>query len=320
VQLGIDAGDLIDVRLTAVRYVARDTHLFEFRSLDGRVLPPAEAGAHIDLHLPNGLLRQYSLVVPDAVAFSYTVGIKLDPASRGGSNYIFETLKVGQTLKISAPRNNFPLDDTAEHSVLVAGGIGITPIWAMSRVLQAAGKPWSLHFSCRSRADMPFLEELQSTPQAHLHFDDEANGAFLDLAGIVAEAPARAHFYCCGPVPMLGAFEAATSNVVPERVHLEYFSAKEAADLSGNYMVQLARSGKEFAVPSGKSILDVLRDAGLSVPYSCEEGICGSCETAVISGIPDHRDAILTDKERAANKTMMICCSGCLSEKLVLDL
>jgi len=315
-----ESDGLVDVRLTAIRYAARDTHLYEFQRIDGLALAPAEAGAHIDLHLPNGLVRQYSLTTPDATPMRYTLGIKLDPESRGGSRYIFEALKVGHTLKISGARNNFPLVDNAEHTVLIAGGIGITPIWAMLQKLQSAARSWTLYFSCRSRADMPFLDMLQGMPEAHLHFDDEANGALLDFYRIVSQAPKDAHLYCCGPGPMLEAFKAATANWPEQQVHIEYFTAAEPAALAGNYVVRLARSGKEFVIPPGKSILTVLREAGLDVPYSCEEGVCGTCETAVISGVPDHRDSLLTDKERATNATMMICCSGSKSERLILDL
>jgi tetrachlorobenzoquinone reductase len=142
----------------------------------------------------------------------------------------------------------------------------------------------------------------------------------LNLAGVVAQAPQGSHFYCCGPTPMLEAFRAATAAIPAERIHFEYFSPKEEASKSGGFTVKLARSGQEFLVPPGKSILETLRDAGLSHDSSCEEGICGVCETAVISGIPDHRDAVLSDQEHAANKSMMICCSGCKTDLLVLDL
>ena len=283
-------------------------------------LPAAEPGAHIDLHLANGMVRQYSLTRPDPAPTQYILGIKRDAASRGGSKYIFDQLKVGTILKVSAPLNHFALDPTAAHSVLIAGGIGITPIWAMVQALQAAGRSWELYFSCRSRGDMAFFDVLRGMTHARLHFDDEANGAFLDIAAIAAGAPKGAHFYCCGPTPMLKAFEDAMQGRPPEQVHVEYFTPKEQPNLAGGYVVVLTRSGREFQIPPGKSILTVLRDAGIDVPYSCEEGICGSCETTVISGSPDHRDSIMTERERARSKTMMICCSGSKGERLVLDL
>jgi ferredoxin-NADP reductase len=310
----------IDVRLTAIRYAAHDTNLYEFRRLDGGALPPTQAGAHIDVHLPNGIVRQYSLVEAEAEPYAYVVGVKRDPASRGGSSLIHERLRVGTTLAISAPRNNFPLVETAPHSILVAGGIGITPIHAMMRRLQAIGADWQLHFACRSRADAAFLDELARLPQVTFSFDDENGGRFLDFPGIVAAAPPGAHFYCCGPTPMLRAFEAATAGLATERVHVEYFAASSASAVEGGYVVALARAGREFAVPPGQTILGVLRDNGIDVSYSCEEGVCGACETRVLSGEPDHRDTILSATERAAGKTMMICCSGCKSDRLVLDI
>jgi ferredoxin-NADP reductase len=310
----------LDMRLIAIRYVARDTHLFEFAPLHGGPLPAAEPGAHIDIHLANGIVRSYSLTTPDSEPRSYTVGVKRDARSRGGSKYVFDAMKVGQTLKISEPRNNFELVENAGHVVLIAGGIGITPIWSMTQRLASLGRSFELHYSCRSRADMAFLDELQGMKRVHLHFDDESSGQFLDLGTIVAAAPKASHFYCCGPAPMLGAFESVTKGLPPEQVHVEYFTPREEKSLAGGFVVQLARSGREFAIPPGKSILEVLRAAGLELSYSCEEGVCGACETPLISGIPDHRDSVLNATERSANKVIMICCSGCKGDKLVLDL
>jgi ferredoxin-NADP reductase len=311
---------LLDVRLIAIRYAARHTHLFEFALMNGAVLPAAEPGAHVDIHLPNGIERSYSLTTPESEPRSYTVGIKLDAQSRGGSKYFFDAMKVGQTLKISEPRNNFELVESASHVVLIAGGIGIAPIWSMTQRLALLGRSFELHYSCRSRADMAFLDKLQGMNQVHLHFDDENGGQFLDLAAIVKAAPRPSHFYCCGPNPMLSAFESTTKHLPPDQVHVEYFTPREEKNLPGGFVVQLARSGKEFAIPPGKSILEVLRAAGLELSYSCEEGVCGACETPLISGIPDHRDSVLNPTERATNKVIMICCSGCKGDRLVLDI
>lgn len=309
----------VEMRLHSIRYAAQDTHLYEFRRPDGAVLPKAEPGAHIDLHLPNGMMRQYSLCTADGDPRAYVVGVKRDRASRGGSRYIHEYLQVGEILKIGGPRNNFPLKEDAGHSVLIAGGIGVTPIWCMAQRLVKLGRSFELHYACRTRSEAAFLEELEALPQAKLHFDDEAGG-FLDLAPIVANAPAGAHFYCCGPLPMLAGYEAAAKALPAEQVHVEYFSAKEEAATGGGYVVELRRSGREFPIPEGRTILQVLRDAGVDVPYSCEEGVCGACETQVISGEVDHRDNILTEKERLESKTIMVCCSGAKSARLVLDL
>jgi tetrachlorobenzoquinone reductase len=312
---------LIEVRLTAIRYVARDTCLYEFRSVDGRPLPAYEPGAHIDLHLSNGLLRNYSLTVAAPEPSIYTVGIKRDPASRGGSRFIHDELHVGATLKIGGPRNNFRLREDAAHTILIAGGIGITPIWCMVQRLNALKSEWWLSYACRSRADMAFRQELETMPQAALHFDDESGGQFLDVGAIVAAAPKDAHLYCCGPAPMLQAFEAATKDWPREQVHVEYFTTKELPPAKkGGFTVELSRSGVEYFIPEGETILNVLLDAGVDLDYSCELGICGACEQRVISGIPEHRDSILSEEEQAENKRVMICCAGCKTERLVLDL
>ncbi|HEY4123057.1 MAG TPA: iron-sulfur cluster-binding domain-containing protein, partial [Rhizomicrobium sp.] len=156
--------------------------------------------------------------------------------------------------------------------------------------------------------------------QVHFHFDDEEEGRFLNVAGIVENLPKSAHLYCCGPAPMLSAFEAASAHWPTDQIHVEYFTPKFAAAQEGGYVVELARSKREFIVPPGKSILQIVREAGIQVPHSCEEGVCGACETRVISGIPDHRDTILTESERKESATMMICCSGSKSPRLVLDI
>jgi ferredoxin-NADP reductase len=313
---------LIDTRLTAIEDAARDTKLYTFERADGAALPAYKPGAHIDLNLPNGLVRQFSLVVPGANPERYVVGVKRDPASRGGSRYIIDEMRVGNAIEISAPRNTFPLIEDAAHVALFAGGIGITPIWCMAQHLNALGRSWKLYYACRSRADMAFLATLEQFDEKfrHLHFDDEAGGKVLDIAAAIAAAPEHAHLYCCGPNPMLKAFEAAAASRPRANVHVEYFTPKAEASTTGGFWVELARSGEEFFIPEGKKILEVLYEAGIDVDYSCELGICGACETRVISGIPDHRDSVLSEEEQAANTKVMICCAGCKTERLVLDM
>ena len=310
----------IEVVLASVRMAARDTNLYTFRRPDNGPLPGAEPGAHIDVILPNGMERQYSLIEYGASLPEYTVGVKRDANSRGGSLFMHDQLRVGMRIPIIPPRNNFPLKEDAELVVLLAGGIGITPIVCMVKKLVVLGRPWQLYYSCRSRADAAFLDELSQHKQTHFHFDDEANGKFLPVAEIVAKTPKNAHLYCCGPGPMLAAFEAATANWPAEQIHVEYFTPKFTAAQEGGFVVELARSKRELVIPPGKSILQAVREAGIQVPHSCEEGVCGACETRVISGIPDHRDSILTEQERKENATMMICCSGSKSARLVLDI
>jgi tetrachlorobenzoquinone reductase len=318
---GAQAQDgLIEVRLMAIRYAARDTNLYEFRRLEAKPLPRYEPGAHIDVHLPNGIIRQYSLLEADPDPLTYTIGVKRDPASRGGSRCVHDDLRVGKSLTISAPRNNFPLVENAPHVILLAGGIGITPIWCMVQRLEKLGRSWKLYYACRSRSDTAFLHALEGMASSQFHFDDESAGEFLDVIAIVAAAPKDAHLYCCGPTPMLKAFEAATANWPRDQIHVEYFTPKQEVAKTGGFVVELARSGQEFVIPEGKTILQVLLDAGVDADYSCELGICGACEQRVISGVPEHRDAILSEEEQAANTKVMICCAGSKSERLVLDL
>ena len=314
------ATGLIEVHVSAIRYAAHETNIYEFKRPDGAALPPYQPGAHIDLHLPNGLIRQYSLIEPEPDPATYTVSVKRDPASRGGSRCVHDELRVGKLLTISAPRNNFLLVENADQVIFIAGGIGITPIWCMVRRLAKLGRSWKLYYACRSRADMAFREALEAMGSTEFHFDDEHGGQVLDIAPIVADAGKGAHLYCCGPTPMLKAFEAATASWPRAQVHVEYFTPKQEAEKKGGFIVELARSGQEFVIPEGMSILQVLLDAGIDVDYSCELGICGACEQRVLSGIPEHRDAILTEEEQASNTKVMICCAGCKSERLVLDL
>lgn len=314
--------DTISVRLRSITYAARETHLYEFSSLDGEFLPDITAGSHVDLHLPNGVNRSYSLVRSGKKLNSYIVGVKLDPKSRGGSRYIHERLMAGTVMTISTPRNHFPLKEDASHTVLIAGGIGITPVWCMAQRLQEIGASWELWYSCRSRKDASFLDEMSAFKEkVHLHFDDEAQ-RLLDLNSIVESAHSDAHLYCCGPAPMLAAYETAATACqrAPETVHLEHFGATQSAATDGGYVIELARSGKEFTVAQGQSILDVLNSNKVEISFSCQQGTCGACEVAVLSGEVDHRDAILTPSERASNSTMMVCCSGAKSARLVLDI
>jgi ferredoxin-NADP reductase len=311
---------LIEVCVAGVREAAKDTKIYELRRPDGKPLPAAEPGAHIDVILPNGKQRQYSLTACESNPERYLIGVKRDPASRGGSSYMHDEVTAGQTFKIRPPTNHFPLVENAPHVVLIAGGIGVTPIFCMVQRLAALGRAFELHYSCRSRADMTFRQELEKFDEAHLHCDDESGGKFLDIPAIVAAAPKDAHLYCCGPLPMLKAFESATAEWPRAQIHVEYFAPKQEPSKTGGFVVELAKSGQEFVIPEGKTILQVLLDAGIYVDYSCELGICGLCQTPLLSGTPEHRDAFLTDEQKAANDTVMICCAGSKGERLVLDL
>jgi len=313
------AAATLRARLTAIRHAAEGIHLYEFSALDGGPLPPFAAGAHVDLHLPNGLVRQYSLCNPQHETHRYVVGIKRDPASRGGSSFIHDQLRVGTVLELGGPRNHFALHEEAAHSVLVAGGIGVTPVACMAQRLQAIGASFEVHYSVRRREEAAFLDVLAG-PNLHLHVDAEQGNAPLPLAGIVARAPQDAHLYCCGPAPMLDAFEAACAGRPGGHVHLERFGAAAPVAAEGGFTVQLARAGRSIFIARGCTILDALRQEGVSVQASCEQGICGSCETRVLAGRPDHRDSLLSDDEKRSNQVMMVCCSGSKDPVLVLDL
>jgi vanillate O-demethylase ferredoxin subunit len=314
----------IPLRVQRIRNVASGVKSFDLVHVDGACLTPFEAGAHIEVQLPNHLLRSYSLLNQPGEQHRYQIAVHKSPTSTGGSRYMHESLQEGDVLLASLPRNNFPLNESAEHSCLIAGGIGITPLLSMAHRLNALGKKWELHYCARSPAHAAFAEEVSSLAAtsgnvARFYFDQVPGGLALDLAALELSLSNDTHLYCCGPGGMLEAFEEATARR-GERAHVEYFTAKSEAALEGGFIVELARSRRTLQVPAGRSILDVVFDAGISVPSSCREGICGTCETGILAGEADHRDALLSDAERAANKSMMICCSGSRSNRLVLDL
>lgn len=234
---------------------------------------------------------------------------------------MFETLRLGDILRVQQPRNNFPLEESAAHSVFIAGGIGITPIRCMIRRMEDLGRSWELHYATRNRDEAAFMNELQAKREVHLHFDDEA-GTVLPISDIIRRSRPDAHLYCCGPAAMLAAFEEASGSAewTDDRLHVEYFVQRYEAATDNGYVVELSRTGKEVVVRPGQTILEALRELGIETSYSCEEGICGACETRVLEGVPDHRDSILNEQERQANRTMFICCSGAKSDRLVLDL
>lgn len=307
------------MRLQSIQFAARDINLFEFVSLHGESLPPFSAGAHIDLYLPNGMVRQYSLCNSEQDRHRYIVGVKRDGQGRGGSQFMHENLRVGSVLEVGAPRNNFALAEDSPNTVLIAGGIGITPMVPMVARLRQIARPWQLYYSVRERPDAAFLGTLAG-PHVHLHVDAEHDNQPLSLVEIVRNASAGSHLYCCGPAPMLDSFEAATAGRPPTQIHVERFMPSQAAANTGGFTVKLSRRGDSIQVAPGQTILEALRSIGVVVPTSCEQGICGTCETHVLQGAPDHRDALLSDEEKQSGKVMMICCSGSKGDLLVLDL
>ncbi|MFG1923137.1 PDR/VanB family oxidoreductase [Cryptosporangium sp. NPDC048952] len=299
-----------DLRLRVDRReaVADGVISLDLRAPDGGNLPPWEPGAHIDLNLGPDLVRQYSLCGDPADPSVWRIAILRELDSRGGSQYVHDKLHEGATVDVRGPRNHFPLEP-AEKYIFIAGGIGITPILPMLAAATAAGADWELHYGGRSHASMAFRDELTG-PQVHLQ------EGLLDLTTILGE---HALIYCCGPEPLLSAVE----QLVPaEALRLERFTPKAQGDVvrHESFEVELTQSGITLTVPTDRSILEVVEAAGVTVLSSCQEGTCGTCETAVLSGEVDHRDSLLTDDEQAANDTMFICVSRAACPRLVLEL
>ncbi|WP_237154009.1 PDR/VanB family oxidoreductase [Oryzibacter oryziterrae] len=309
------------MRVHRIEWAAEGTIIIDLRNPDGSPVTPFTAGAHIELLMPSiGITRAYSLANDPAETHRYVLGVVLEPKSRGGSRFLHRELRVGDTIDVQGPHNHFPLDDTNDHSVLIAGGIGVTPILTMAHRLKAMGKSFEFHFAVRDLSRAAFLDEVKAVcgDRLHLHIDAEV-GRPLNIPGIVAKAPAHSHFYCCGPLPMLHAYEEATKDLPDDNVHLEYFKAPPPAVGGGAFEVEIASTGEVFTIPPEKTILEVLSDAGAYFGSSCAEGVCGSCECKVLKGEPDHRDSVLTARQKATNKVMMICVSRAKSERLLID-
>ncbi|MCW5258947.1 oxidoreductase [Verminephrobacter eiseniae] len=314
--------DRISVRARSLVWEAEGVISVELVHVDGVPLPAFEAGAHVDLHLPNRLTRSYSLCSRPGDVHRYVLGIGLDRASRGGSRWVHEQLRAGALLEISAPRNHFRLDEAAPAFALIAGGIGVTPILAMAQRLAELRKPVRMLYAVRHASAAAFTAELHAlVPELTLHIDSEASLP-PDLAGWLARLPRDTSAYCCGPAPMLDAFEAASARLGLADARVERFSAPvvSAASTVAPYTVVLQRSGRSVDVAPGISILHALMDQGIQVPYSCMAGACGTCETRVLDGEVEHRDSVLTPSEKARGDVMMVCVSGSKGQRLVLDL
>ncbi|WP_313802296.1 PDR/VanB family oxidoreductase [Sphingobium sp.] len=314
------------VRVRSIRWEATDVFSFILNAIDDTPLPPFEPGSHIDLQLPIGLMRSYSLS-NDGSDGDYRITVARDADSTGGSAFLAEQLRPGAAIAIGAPRNNFPLYEQAPLSVFIAGGIGVTPFVSMAMRLNMLGRRWRLHYCVRTQDRAALLKELEALTLAGsgeivMNFDQEPGGVMLDLTTVVSSLGPQDHVYCCGPIGMLEAFrKTCEEKTIPdERVHFEYFKSNVQNASEGGYELVLAKSGKTVRVKEGKTILETLLALGLDVPFSCEEGVCGACETRVLAGEPDHRDLILSAEERKSNRTMMICCSGTKSASLTLDI
>ncbi|MBC2900422.1 PDR/VanB family oxidoreductase [Streptomyces cupreus] len=282
----------------------------------GQQLPAWEPGAHIDLLLGPDLERQYSLCGDPSDRTAWRIAVLREPDGRGGSAFVHEQLGQGDKVRVRGPRNHFALHPAPRYR-FIAGGIGITPILPMLAAAEAAGAEWTLLYGGRTRASMAFTEELRGYGDRVTLAPQDESG-LLDLAPVLDDLPDGTLVYCCGPGPLLDAVEERCPKGV---LHVERFQPKEQqAGQDTEFEVVLARSGRTLTVPPGVSVLDSVRSAGVEVLYSCTEGTCGTCETDVVEGAPDHRDSVLTDAEREAGETMLICVSRCRGKRLVLDL
>jgi len=282
-------------------------------------LPVWRPGAHIDVYLTDELTRQYSLCGDPADRHRWRIGVLREPDGRGGSAFVHDKLDTGSEVDVSAPRNNFGLADAPEY-LFIAGGIGITPILPMLHAAEAAGARWRLLYGGRRAASMAFRDELDDYGERVTLRPEDEHG-LLDLDAVLGEPRDDVLVYCCGPEPLLAAVEQRCESWPSGALRVERFHAAEWDDAPGEtFEVVLDRSGQTVTIPAEQSILETLEDAGVDVMSSCQEGVCGTCETAVLGGTPDHRDSLLTDDEREANDTMLICVSRALSARLTLDL
>ena len=302
--------------------VAKDVVRLVLRRQDGENLPAFSPGAHIDLFLPNGMTRQYSLIGDCSETDRYEIAISRAANSRGGSLCVHSALNEGNALDISEPRNNFPLQAGHETFLFIAGGIGITPILSMIRHCERRGWPWRLLYLARSRAHAAFHDELSRFgDRVRFHFDDEA-GCLFDFTDASFTLEPGVPIYCCGPAPVMNAVEDFSSSHPDNPAFFEWFSPPAesgAREVAAGFDVKLQSSGQVLHVPEDRTILEVLEEHGYELPCSCREGMCRTCETGVIDGLPDHRDYVLSGSERAAGRTIMICVSRAKSPMLVLD-
>lgn len=319
---------MLTLRVRTLERLTESVLRLVLESTDGQKLPDTPAGCHVDLHLAPGLARSYSVVGSSHGQQRWEFAIARDANSRGGSRAVHENLRLGQLIQTSTPRNAFALDEGEHPTLLIAGGIGITPLWAMARRLETLGRPYILFYATRSRSLAAYLDDISNllassqTGRLILHFDDEADGAAPDLPSLLTQLPSQAHLYCCGPGRMLEAFESATANWPSSQVHLERFGpvVSVAHASTDEFEVILSQSGLRFTVPADRSILDMVLDHGVNASYGCMQGSCGMCQTRVIEGQPDHRDHILSEADRAQGNTMLICCSRSHSKRLTLEL
>lgn len=316
----------LSVKVVAKRQEAAGIYSYELADPEGRALPPFSAGAHIDVEVREGLVRQYSLCNHPRENHRYLIAVLLDPNTRGGSAAMHERVREGDIIHVSEPKNHFPLASAAKRSLLYAGGIGVTPILCMAERLAHVNADFEMHYCTRSADRAAFAQRIRQADYAGrvaFHFDDGPDTQKLNVKQMLAKPESDVHLYVCGPTGFMDwVLNAAKELGWPdEQVHREYFAAPEQpAAKPGEFEVQIASTGETFLVEAQQSITEVLLKNGVDIPTSCEQGVCGTCLTRVLEGVPDHRDAYLSDKERKKGDQMLPCCSRSKTPKLVLDL
>jgi vanillate O-demethylase ferredoxin subunit len=314
----------LPVRVHAMTWEAEDIVSFDLRDPAGAALPPFDAGSHIDVHVSPGCVRQYSLCNDPRERHRYLIGVLREERGRGGSRMLHDSTRVGQLLTVTTPRNHFPLAREATEHLLLAGGIGVTPLLAMVATLEANGARYQLHYCTRSLARTAFAERLlplMPSGRVVVHHDGGDPSRGLDLDALLRPVQYGKHLYYCGPPGFMAAARAASAHWPANTVHCEYFTPPAApanAQADHAFRVRLVRTGRELEVPPGTSIVEVLRASGLFVDTSCEEGICGTCLTRYVEGEPEHRDYVLDEDDR--KEFVLICCARSKSPVLALDL
>jgi ferredoxin-NADP reductase len=291
----------------------------ELCSPDGSSLPEWTPGAHIEVELAQGIVRHYSLCGSPSQVDVWRIAVLREPASRGGSKLIHESVRPGDALSIRALRNNFALVD-ADRYLFVAGGIGITPILPMLHEVAARGRPWSLVYGGRTRSSMAFVEQLPDIPGGDLYVMPEDEFGLLDLDRFLGSPTPGTAVYCCGPGPLLDAVEQQCERWPAGALHVERFAPRACGPNDGEFDVRLGRTGECLRVPADRTLLEVLEDAGFAIDNSCRAGICGTCELAVTGGIPEHNDDVLSDEERDSNEVILPCVSRSRTPVLTVDL
>ena len=316
-----EAGEPLQLRIVRVTREAESVISVELARHNGGLLPPWQPGAHVETLLPSGRVRHYSLCGDPDRLTSYRLAVLRESGGRGGSIEVHDIAHGGGTLHITPPRNRFPLHEAPRY-LFLAGGIGVTPLLPMVAVAERRGRPWRLVYGGRSRASMAFIPELTDRRGGMLELLPQDEHGHPPVATLLSTLEPDTAIYACGPAAMLAAIETAAQRLgVCERLHVERFAAAAARETAANqaFDVVLRRSGRTVHVAAGRTLGSVLQDEGADVTFSCEEGCCGTCETRVLGGVPDHRDCVLTAEEKAKNDRMMVCVGRSLSPTLVLD-